>query len=325
MTIQHHIAAGIDLGSNTFRLLIAECTTNNLNVLTKKLATVRLGRRLKTNGQLLPEAMQKGFTVLRTFRQELDWYQPQTIRICGTEALRQAKNRQIFLQEAENILQQPIRLISGKEEARLSLAGSLSGAKQIFTPPLLLVDVGGSSIELIFAESLPGNTRIASVGLGVIWLTERFISKQQLDIDRLENLIKEILETSLKDLNILPGTLPITIIGSGGTATSMAALQLKMSSYNESLVHGHFLKLSEIEELFDQLIVLDAEKRNQLPCLGDGRGEILPAGIRIFHILLKLLRQSGMRVSDTGLLEGILLSSISDTDQPDTFNFNFSV
>jgi exopolyphosphatase/guanosine-5'-triphosphate,3'-diphosphate pyrophosphatase len=325
MTIQHHIGAGIDLGSNTFRLLIAECTTSNLNVLTKKLVTVRLGRDLKTNGQLLPDAMQKGFSVLRTFRQELDRYQPQTLRVCGTEALRQAKNSQIFLQEAENILQQPIHLISGKEEAHLSLAGSLSGPKQIFTPPLLLADVGGGSTELIFVESLTGDTRIASVGLGVVWLTESFISKPQLDINRLENLITEILETSLKGLNILPETQPITIIGSGGTATSMAALQQKMSSYDESLVHGHFLQLSEIEELFDQLIVLDAEKRNQLPCLGDGRGEILPAGIRIFHILLKLLRQNGMRVSDTGLLEGILLSSISGTDQPDRFNFNFSI
>ena len=68
----------------------------------------------------------------------------------------------------------------------------------------------------------------------------------------------------------------------------------------------------DIEKLFDRLNVMNAEQRNLLPCLGEGRGEILPAGIRIFHLLLKLLGQEKLMISNTGLLEGILLSSLPE-------------
>ena len=82
---------------------------------------------------------------------------------------------------------------------------------------------------------------------------------------------------------------------------------------DEALVHGHILQRNDLEELWSKLIVLPADKRNELPCLGEGRGEILTAGLRIYQVLLELMQQDRMKVSDTGLLEGILLSSISET------------
>jgi exopolyphosphatase/pppGpp-phosphohydrolase len=78
-----------------------------------------------------------------------------------------------------------------------------------------------------------------------------------------------------------------------------------------------------MEELWSRLIVLPADSRNELPCLGEGRGEILPAGLRIYQMLLKLTQQDRMRVSETGLLEGILLSSISDISSLDSSQHNF--
>jgi exopolyphosphatase/guanosine-5'-triphosphate,3'-diphosphate pyrophosphatase len=315
MTIHQHIAAGIDLGSNTFRLLVADCYTKKLDVQAKKLATVGLGRGLKENGLLQHDAMQTGFAVLHNFRKILDQYQPKAIGVCGTEALRQAQNSRFFLKKAEEILQHPVNIITGEEEARLSLAGALSGQRQFFSFPLLLVDVGGGSTEMVFAGSPAGNMQIASIPLGVVWLTERFIAKTRDNFDSLDNLLSENLNAFLEQLKPLTKNEPVCIIGSGGTATSMAALQLGLSSYNESLVHGHVLQHTAIEKLWDELIALPAVKRNKLPCLEEGRGEILPAGIRIFHILLKLLCQDRMRVSDTGLLEGILLSSITDQDR----------
>ena len=314
MTIHQQIAAGIDLGSNTFRLLVADCSTETFSVLAKELATVGLGRGLKESGRLQDDAMQTGFEVLRTFRQALDRFRPCTTRVCGTEALRQAGNSQVFLQQAEEILQQPVHIINGEQEARLSLAGALSGKGQIFTTPLLLVDVGGGSTELAFAESLAGDIRTTSVGLGVVWLTEKFISEPQNNFGSLDSFLAETLAASLGKLKLLKKDLSIPVIGCGGTATSMAALQQGLLLYDESQVHGYVLRNADIEKLWSRLIPLPAEKRNQLPCLGEGRGEILPSGIRIFHILLKLLRQDRMQVSDSGLLEGIMLSSITHND-----------
>jgi exopolyphosphatase/guanosine-5'-triphosphate,3'-diphosphate pyrophosphatase len=311
MTIHQHIAAGIDLGSNTFRLLVANSSTGNLRALAKKMATVGLGRNLGKNGLLHQDSMQKGFAVLRIFREILTHYQPQNIRICGTEALRQAKNSQLFLQKAEEILQQPIDIISGEEEARLSFAGALAGSRKPFSGPLLLVDVGGGSTELVFAESPAGRTRIKSVSLGVVGLTEKFLAAANKDIVGLDRKLTEKLHSALAQLKILQKEPHLLILGSGGTATSMAALDLNLASYNESLVQHYALHNTAIEKLWNKLVVMPADKRNALPCLGEGRGEILPAGIRIYHILLKLLQQDRMRVSDTGLLEGILLSSLS--------------
>ena len=322
MTIDQHIAAGIDLGSNTFRLLVAICSADSLRVLDKKLVTVRLGRSMEEN-ILHERAMEKGLEVLRIFRESLDHYQPQSIRVCGTEALRQAENRQLFLQKAEEILQCKIDIVTSEEEAHLSLAGSLSGHEEPLSGTLLLVDVGGGSTELLFTDQATGQIRVESMSMGVIGLTEKFLAASQPDIAAMDTLLAGTIANALEKLKV-PGNHPeINIIGCGGTATSMAALNLNLTSYNESLVHAHILQRNTMEELWGKLIVLPADKRNELPCLGEGRGEILPAGLRIYQMLLKLTQQDRMRVSDTGLLEGILLSSISDISSLDSFPHNF--
>ena len=310
MNIHQHVAAGIDLGSNTFRLLVADCSEGSWTALDKKMATVGLGRNLEDNGLLHQDSMQKGLAALHTFRETLHRYQPENIRVCGTEAIRQAKNSLSFLQKVESILQQRVDIISGEEEARLSLAGALAGLTEPLSGPLLLVDVGGGSTELVFAESPAGKARIKSVGLGVVRLTEKYLATASHDLARLDREIEETLNSAFGQMKILRKNRPLLIIGCGGTATSMAALDLSLAAYSESLVHRHVLHNTAIKKLWDDLIAIPAEKRNALPCLGEGRGEILPAGMRIYHVLLKLLHQDRMRVSDTGLLEGILLSSL---------------
>jgi exopolyphosphatase/guanosine-5'-triphosphate,3'-diphosphate pyrophosphatase len=315
MTIHQHIAAGIDLGSNTFRLLVADCSAGSMKVLAKKMATVRLGRGLKEKSLLHEGSMQKGFAVLHSFRETLDHFKPQTIRICGTEALRQAKNNKLFLHSAEEILQHAIEIINADEEACLSLAGVLSGYEESLSGPLLLVDVGGGSTELLFIESPAEKKRTISVPLGVVSLTERFLASTQPDMERMDSMLAKTINSAFEILKIVKKQQPVLIIGCGGTATSMAALDHNLTSYNESLVHGYILLGTSMEKLWNSLITLSTDKRNALPCLGEGRGEILPAGIRIYQVLLKLLQQDRMMVSDTGLLEGILLSSLPNISE----------
>jgi len=322
MTIDQHIAASIDLGSNTFRLLVAICSAGNLQVLDKKLATVRLGNGLKEK-LLHKRAMEKGHEVLRNFAKSLDHYQPHSIRICGTEALRQAGNSQIFLKKAEKILRHKIDIVSGEEEALLSLTGALSGYKGSSSGTFLLVDVGGGSTEFILANRATGKTRVESMDLGVIGLTEKFTAKPQPDTAAMDTMLAEIIGTGLKKLRFSKKEPTVNIMGCGGTATSMAALDLNLASYDESLVHGYLLKRDSIEELWNKLVALLPDKRNELPCLGEGRGEILPAGIRIYQVLLQLTEADSMRVSDTGLLEGILLSTLSTHSLMNCSQYNF--
>ena len=307
MTIPH-IAAAIDLGSNTFRLLVAERLEEDFRVLAKRTASVRLGRGLVHSGILDEDSMEKGFGVLCTFREALDHYKPRSIRICGTEALRRAGNSGLFLRRAAKIMQHPIDIINGEEEARLCLAGALAGFLTPLSGPLLLVDVGGGSTELVAVQFPAGEVRTASVGLGVVGLTEKFLAPSPPDVDGLDNHLAATLTAVLEDLELRRETPPCLITGCGGTATSMAALDLEMNVYDAARVHGHVLQHGAIRALWEKMIVLSPGRRNLLPCLGDGRGEILPAGIRTYQVLLRILHLDRLRVSDTGLLEGILLS-----------------
>ena len=274
------------------------------------MAAVRLGRNLADGGLLHENSVQNGLAVLGRFREVLTHYQPQSLRVCGTEALRQAKNSRLFLPRAEEILQHPIEIISGEDEARLSFAGALAGSTEPWAGPLLLADVGGGSTELVFAAAPAGKIRVASMGLGAVGLAEQFLAAPQPDPAHLDTRIATSLNSAFKDLALNANKQPLLIIGCGGTATSMAALDLNLAAYDASLVHGRVLHSAAMEKLWHRLIALPPDKRNGLPCLGDGRGEILPAGLRIYTTLLQLLQQDRMRVSDTGLLEGILLSSL---------------
>ncbi len=312
MTIDQIIGAGIDLGSNTFRLLVAARTAEKLEILAKKLVTVRLGFRVAENQFLQTDKAEKGLEVLRDFRKILDHYQPQSIRVCGTEALRQAENSSLFLQEAEKILRNRIDIITGEEEARLSLAGALNSWENSLSGKILLVDAGGGSTEFVLADLSSGQTRAESTDMGVVSLTEKFPEYSPSALAALDKELAGKIGKCLKKLNISKSLSGLNIIGCGGSATSMAALALDLISYSESQVHGHILNTAAMEKLWNRLIALPPAKRNELPCLEEGRGEILPAGIRIYQVLLKLMQQEEMSVSDSGVLEGILLSSFQD-------------
>lgn len=311
MTINQQIGAGIDLGSNTFRLLVADCSTKNPVVLAKELATVRLGRGLRESGRLQDEAVKKGLAVLQGFRDILVRFQPCSIRICGTEALRLARNSRFFLDQAATVLGHPVDIINGEEEARLSLAGLFFTREDMFATPLLLADVGGGSTELVLAESPAEYLTVTSIPVGVVWLTEKFFTDEPQSLKKLDRLLTDSFTEALEKLKIMTAARQASLVGSGGSATSMAALYQGLTVYDPSRVHGYIMRHGAIEELWSKLSTMTADELNRLPGLEENRGEILPAGIRIFHILIEILHQDKIHISDTGLLEGILLSGLN--------------
>ncbi len=313
-------AAAIDIGSNTFRLLIAEVKEGRMQTVVKKLASVRLGQDLAVNGNLAENAMARALTVLQSFKKILDEHQPQISRVCGTAALRGAGNREEFLATAEKILGAGIEVISGREEALLSLKGALSSLQQSVSGPLLLVAVGGGSTECIKTIGNAGSRvvdqedqpQIVSLALGAVGLTEEFLHKPTPAPEELETMSKKIKEQLSSALNAFSNdeSLLLRVIGTGGTATSMAALDQGLEHYDETRIQGYSLSQNAMDRLWKQLVILSADERNSLPGLEKGRGEIILAGIKVYQILLELLPVEQMIVSDAGLLEGILLSPI---------------
>jgi exopolyphosphatase/guanosine-5'-triphosphate,3'-diphosphate pyrophosphatase len=303
--IKPAIHAAIDLGSNSFRLLIAALSPDGeLQPLAKELITVRLGENLHATGSLCPAAMARGRAALARFAERLDKHHPRRLGVCATHALRVAANRAEFLAEAARLLGQPVEVIDGHAEAALALAGVYHAVGA--GTPLIVADVGGGSSELIWEQG------VVSLAIGAVNLTERFLPPAAPPTPMALSLVRTAIAEATAGIT-LPRLPPnIILAGSGGTATALAALDLGLTTYDETRVQGHELPLGRLRELIDRLARLDASNRNQLPGLDHGRGEILLAGALIYEELLTRLGATALTVSDAGLLEGILLSTLAD-------------
>ena len=299
------IACGIDIGTNSFRLLVAEVREGHLHPMAQDLVTVRLGEGLGLSGLLAPAAMLRAEAALARFSEKMAAYPLHSVRACATHAVRKATNREEFLQRATALTGISLEVLSGEEEARLALLGVLSALPEdLRRYPMLLVDVGGGSTELILQATAGSEPRATSLPLGAVGLSEEFGA----DREAMREKIRATLVPALR--NIFEGDMlgqSSLLVASGGTATSLAALALGLNRYDGQRVQNYQLSQATLHRLVIWLAALSPTERSALPGLADGRGEIIVAGA----VLLQELQQelaSPMLVSDAGLLEGILLS-----------------
>lgn len=309
------IVAGIDIGTNTFRMLISRVSESTMAPFVKDIKTVRLGRGLGRENRISMESMDRGLKTLASFRQILDSHKPAAGRACGTQALRSADNSSEFLEKAVQVLGIEIEVISGEDEARLCLSGVLSSMTDRKDQPLLLVDVGGGSTEFIYCPDREKKPKIKSLPIGAVGLTESFLYQPlptSTEIDSLTGYIRETLAPVSRMLHQghlwdLPAAFP-EIVATGGTATALAALDLGLETYKGSLVQGHVLTESNLTRIIDKISLLSPGERNILPGL-DKRGDIILAGAMIYKVLLQMNDVHHITVSDAGLLEGIVYSA----------------
>lgn len=303
------IACSMDIGTHSFRLLVAEVEDGRLHPLAHELVTVRLGEGLDATGLLAPAAMLRAEAALARFAEKMAPYPVQCVRACATHAVRKAGNSRDFLQRAEALTGLSLEVLSGEEEARLALLGMLSALPEKERRyPLLLVDVGGGSSELILQTTAGSAPRVISLPLGAVGLSEEFGA----DSEAMREKIRAILAPALR--NLADGTFlgqDVSLVASGGTATSLAALALGLDRYDARQVQNYPLSQAALDRLVAWLAGLSPEERNALPGLADGRGEIIVAGAMILQELQQALA-SPVLVSDAGLLEGILLSGTTD-------------
>ncbi|MBU0674397.1 MAG: hypothetical protein KJ950_07130 [Proteobacteria bacterium] len=309
-------SCAIDLGTNSFRLLIDSPLRPASIPAIKKLITVRIGQDVVTTGQICPEAMERGLSALAEFRREMEIARPCFCRCCGTEALRRAQNSPLFIKKAEKILGCAVELIDGTQEAALTAAGVFASLCLPTGPAeIIIADVGGGSTEVIVLSRHGKIVQSASFSIGAVSLTEAEdgdMKTSALGIFRKD--LNDFIDPLAKNKN------QFTLIGSGGTATAMAALELKLETYDGTRVQGHGLTRSMIDLFHHRLSAIPPGSRSLLPGLEEGRGDIILAGMEIYQELLATIGGEGMIVSDAGLLEGILLSC---PNQGRPLNFSF--
>lgn len=295
------IAAALDLGSNTLRLLVAEISGGQYRDLARGLATPRLGRRLQPGGPLDPAARAAARAEAAGFVRQARQMGAQRIALAATAACRLAADGAEFAEQLRRELGLDRAIvISGEQEARLSRAGVLSrllgqahGA--------LLADVGGGSSEV---GELTGEAPFSlSLPLGAVALTEEHLHSDPPSPPEMLALLKAV----GRGLAPLAGWPATRLVATAGTAATVGALLLGMETYQPGRVNNLAVSLAQLEQELMRLSVLPLERRRQVPGLEPERADIILAGMAILRGLLLMLELDQMTVMDAGLLEGILL------------------
>lgn len=336
--IRMSLRASIDIGSNTIRLLIGEVTNGRISLAYSDRRITRLGNEVGRTGMLQHENMEASLAVLREFASIISAYSATQVRAVATSALREAANAAAFIKNVLDITGIAIEVISGEKEAELVLHGILfssqdsdqkisrislpfqnDGARGIF-----IVDIGGGSTEwVLYRGNLPAQS--GSIPVGVIKLAQRFIRSDPVsenDITELQNEIGSILTKLSSNIPDLTGG-DIRLIGTAGTFTTLASLDLGLDTYSRDKVHLHEIPLGNLRSMSRKLLGLPLEERKKLRGLEPERADLIIPGLQFTIKIMEFFHFPVLTVSDYGLLEGAILGreekdekNISKTAQP---------
>lgn len=300
--------AVIDVGTNTVRLLVAESGGRSAyRTLLTAQETTRLGQGLLPSRELQAEPIRRTVRVLRRYRELADAQGAGTILAVGTSALREARNRTAFLTAARDEAGVEVAVIPGEDEARLGLLGIRAGLPDA-PARLAMMDIGGGSTELLVAD---GETVLAAVstGLGVVKLTESCLHTDPPLPEELEMVRRKAVERLDRARTDEFRSTPLgsIFVGTAGTVTSLAAVDLALVPYDPIRVTGHRMTRVRVAQMLHRLASVPLADRRRVPGLEPARAEVIVAGGVICLAAMEVLGFRELTVSDGGLREGILL------------------
>ncbi|MBI3610115.1 MAG: Ppx/GppA family phosphatase [Nitrospirae bacterium] len=310
------ILAGIDIGTNTVRWLTAEIgrigDRLELRPIHEGRRITRLGEGIVHTGRLSPAAMNRTLQALKEFRAEVADFSADRIVGVATSAVREAANREPFLSRVKEEIGLSVEVISGEEEARRTLRGVRYGlgGEDRGHRDLVVIDIGGGSTEwMLVAEGRIREMR--TVPTGVVKLTDRYpvagpltAADQRRLIAEIEELFRPVVESAAQVLRGSPGG---CFVGTAGTVTTLAALELAMTSYDPSRVQNMRLSLDRVKSWHQKLVGMTLIERRRLAGLERGREDLIVAGAALLLTAMRMIGANEVVVSDYGLREGVLI------------------
>jgi len=315
------LIASLDVGSNTFRLLIAEIREDRIIDVYAGRRITRLGDGVNETGRLQERNMEDSLAALDEFSSVLAEHHVEQVRAVATSALREASNAGIFLRKAFAETGIRIDVITGRQEAELTLKGVLASFPgSAFESPnaAFIVDIGGGSIEcivyrdhrVVFMQSLP---------VGVIKLTARFLRSDppvQKDISEMDSGILSL----LKGLRMEMGdsvTQHTKFIGTAGTFSTLASIDLGLGSHARERTHLHTIPLERLQDMSRSLISLPLGERKKVTGLEPERADLIIPGLHFTINTMRVFHFPSCTVSEHGILEGVL-REVHEKNIPET-------
>jgi exopolyphosphatase/guanosine-5'-triphosphate,3'-diphosphate pyrophosphatase len=298
----------IDIGTNSVRLLVASFVAadlfgpERLAWLDRRVTVTGLGQGVDAAGRFHPDAVGRTLAVLAGYGEALRAWGVDQAAAVATSAARDAADREAFLDRAERALGFRPTVIPGDEEAALSFRGATADIEG--AGPFLVIDPGGGSTEFVLGKNRPDHS--VSVDMGSVRLTERALPLRPATPGQLDRARAEVAR-HLRNVR-LPDE-PGTVVGVGGTFTSLAAIALDLPQHDMEMVHGFRLGVGRLAELVQQLSDLSIQETAAIPSLDPARAPVILAGAVIAHMSAIHVGASEITVSESDVLDGVALET----------------
>jgi exopolyphosphatase/guanosine-5'-triphosphate,3'-diphosphate pyrophosphatase len=301
--------AAVDLGSNSFHMIVARFTDGGLQVIDRLRDPVRMAAGLTPDGQLTPEVRERTLTCLARFGQRLRGIKRNRIRAVATNSVRQLRNPRAWLLTAETALGAPIEVVSGREEARLIYLGVAHGLNDP-RQRQLVIDVGGGSTELIIGQGFE-TLETESLQMGCVATSQRFFADGRITRKRWQDV----------QLRLPIEFAPIVtayrtrgwkrVIGSSGTIKSISAILTAFGGREREITRLGLI------DLIERLIEVGNIGRARLPGLSEDRRPVFLGGLAALWACFEALDLQTLRVSDYAMREGLLYDALGRFNQQD--------
>lgn len=293
----------IDIGTNSMRLLIADYIAGKLVNRKKYVNTTRIGQGVDEQGYISEEAIKRNIDALVEFSRICKEEGCKQVYCMGTSALRDSKNKNIFIKLAKEKADINVEIISGEKESHLGFIGVLEGLDKI--EDILVVDIGGGSTEFIIGNE-SGIRFSKSENVGALRMTEKFLNQDPIN----ENEFKEMsnfIYNEIKDtLECIKNDKVKKIVGIGGTITSLSAINQELEVYSMEKIHNSKISLQQIELILQNLKKMTLSDKKSLKGLQPKRADIITAGVEILYTIMKNLEIDEITVSEYDNLEGLM-------------------
>ena len=295
--------AAVDCGTNTIRLLVGALP----DIAVRESQIVRLGQGVDATGRLADDALARTFAALDEYAATIREHGATRVRLCATSAVRDAANGEVFVRGVEKRLGVAPDILTGEQEATLAFDGAVRNLTAPAPAPVLVVDIGGGSTELVMGSG-PRAEVAYSMDLGSVRLHERHLRSDPPTDAEVAGCVADI-DAHLEASPVSIGDAR-TVVGVAGSIFTVAAGALGLASYDRAALDQARLPVSDVAAFVDRLVAMTVAERLALPFMNPGRADVIDAGALI---LARVLARSGVPslvVSESDILDGIAWSLV---------------
>lgn len=298
--------AAVDCGTNTIKLLVGEVRDGGLEVLARESRMVRLGQDVDRTGRLAPEALERAFGAIEEYAGLLREHDvaPGRTRFCATSATRDAANAQEFSDGVHQRLGVRPEVLSGTEEAAIAFDGAVRHLAVPPRTPVLVVDIGGGSTELILGTTAP--TAAHSMDIGSVRLHERHLHDDPPTGAQVAACVADI-DAALDACPVDPAE-AATVVGVAGTVTTVTAAVLGLPAYDRDAIDQTVSPVPAVRDAVRRLVAMTVAERLDLPYMHPGRADVIDAGALVLDRVLARARVAELVTSEADILDGIAWS-----------------